>query len=78
MMMNRPLRRLDVLLRLVTLLLCAALAACSAPRHWSRAGTTEAEFNRDSHECARESPGFKIKTWPAMTAGASSTVDKDL
>ena len=42
------------MMRLVTLLVCAALAACSAPRHWSRAETTEAEFNRDSYECARE------------------------
>ena len=59
------------------ILLCA-LAACATPRHWTRANTTEAEFHRDSFECAKESPGFKFRAWPKMTAGGGSTVDKDI
>jgi hypothetical protein len=29
-------------------------AACASPQGWVRAGATEADFNRDSYECARE------------------------
>jgi hypothetical protein len=28
--------------------------ACASPRGWVRAGETEADFNRNSYECARE------------------------
>jgi hypothetical protein len=29
-------------------------AACASPQGWERAGATEADFNRDSYECARQ------------------------
>jgi hypothetical protein len=47
-------------------------------RHWSRAATTEVEFHRDSFECGKQSQGFEVKTWPRMTAGGRTTIDKGL
>ena len=57
----------------------SVLFACATPaRHWTRPETTAAEFERDSFDCAKQSPGLKVRTWPRMTAGIESSVDKDL
>jgi hypothetical protein len=64
--------------RLLIGVLCA-LAACATPaRHWTRPGTTEAEFHRDSFDCAKQSQRFELRTWPRMTAGGGTTTDKAL
>lgn len=40
--------------------------ACASPRGWAKAGAVEADFNRDSYECAREA------TYSRARAGAGS------
>ncbi len=47
-------------------LVLALLSTGCAKFYWTRANTTEEQFNRDSHECAKDSspgPGTTVKEY---------------
>ena len=65
---------------LVALTMVGAVA-CASPRGWVRAGATEADFNRDSYECAREATFASRRA--GITGGSGflheeAKADKDL
>jgi hypothetical protein len=66
-------RRLLPLLPIVL----AAIGGC-AEKHWTKAGATEADFNRDSYECAKESVNWETNFDPFAGYSYGMRVNKDL
>jgi hypothetical protein len=44
-------------LPLAWVLSAVVVSGCASTKHWSKPGVTQAEFARDSFECATKSPG---------------------
>lgn len=57
-----------------------ALAGCGSTLHWTKPGVTEAEFNRDSLECAKESRSETFQWKPPIAGGPryGPELDKDM
>jgi hypothetical protein len=60
------------------LVLLAVAGCATTERGWTRPNTTEAEFNRDSYACAKETTSDTVRFKPFRGYHLAPEVDKDL
>ena len=54
------------------------LFGCSAPLHWTRTGVTQADFHRDSFECAKQSTATRRSFTPLFGYSERQVVNEEL